>query len=167
MYEFMHHLRMTSDLTDAGRAIAFKKPYGFHVSTAFLPVNPLEVEHVFQLVNFPEQLKAFYLELGTGTVQRGSSGVETTAHNYVINPPDIPKLIGGTCEWMMPYTQIQPDTIPFFERDIDLFLCVHPKSGNPNAVHWMWGEKICESAIEFFQRLVEDPDWFNPPNRES
>ncbi len=65
----------------------------------------------------------------------------------------------------MPYTQVEHGTLPFFERDVDLFLCLHPDSDNPNAVHWMWGDKICDSLVEFFQRLVEDPDWFNPPVR--
>ena len=26
----------------------------------------------------------------------------------------------------------------------------------------MWGYKICDSLVEFFKRLVEDPDWFSP-----
>lgn len=165
MYEFMHHLKISSDLPNAARKIAFQNPYGAHVSTAFLPVNLLEVEKTSGNIigGFPEQLKKFYLELGAGTVHKSKAGLETSSHNYVINPVEIPKLLDGTCEWMMPYTQIEPNTLPFFERDVDLFLCLHPQSDNPNAVHWMWGEKICDSLVEFFQRLVEDPDWFNPP----
>lgn len=110
---------------------------------------------------FPSQLRNLYLEAGAGTVRK-KGVVEGFSYNNILIPTDIPKLLDGTCEWMMPYTQIEPDTLPFFERGVDLFLCLHPHSDNPNAVHWMWGEKICDSLVEFFQRLVEDPDWFNP-----
>lgn len=117
---------------------------------------------------FPLQLRSFYLEFGAG---RLPDYVHTSVNspNNILIPTHIPKLINGTCEWMMPYTEIEPDTLPFFERDVDLFLCLHPKSDNPNAVWWMWGEKmpnggkICDSLVEFFQRLVEDPNWFSPP----
>jgi len=112
---------------------------------------------------FPEQLRAFYVEVGWGRLQTGANSRYTMSKNWIFPCEDVPQLLNGTCEWMMPYTQIQPDTLPFFERDVDLFLCLHPKSENPNAVHWMWGDKICDSLVEFFQRLVEDPDWFNPP----
>lgn len=118
--------------------------------------------------SFPEELRAFYLTAGVG---RMPDYVHTAINspNNILIPTHIPKLINGSCEWMMPYTEIEPGTLPFFERDVDLFLCLHPKSDNPNAVWWMWGEKmpndgkICDSLLEFFQRLVEDPDWFNPP----
>ena len=69
---------------------------------------------------------------------------------------------------MMSYTKIEPKTLPFFERNVDLFLCLKPHDKNPNAVWWMWGAqmpnqgKICDSIFEFFERLEESPDWFNP-----
>ena len=109
----------------------------------------------------PSQLRNLYLEAGVGTVVKKGI-IESLSYNNILIPTDIPKLLDGTCEWMMPYTQIAPDTLPFFERDVDLFLCLHPQSDSPNAVWWMWGEKICDSLVEFFQKLVEDPDWFNP-----
>lgn len=90
---------------------------------------------------FPNQLRAFYLEIGVGRI----SGYTHTTHNSpnnILLPSHIPKLVNGTCEWMMPYTQIQPNTLPFFERDVDLFLCLHPQSDNPNAVHWMWKKNL-------------------------
>jgi hypothetical protein len=111
---------------------------------------------------FPHQLRLFYLEVGVGRLP-GYTHTAYNSPNNILIPTHIPRLIDGTCEWMMPYTQIEPETLPFFERDVDLFLCLHPKSDNPNAVYWMWGEKICDSLVEFFQKLVEDPDWFNPP----
>lgn len=111
---------------------------------------------------FPHQLRSLYLEVGVGRLPGYTHTVYNSPNNILI-PTHIPKLINGTCEWMMPYTQIEPNTLPFFERDVDLFLCLHPKSDNPNAVYWMWGEKICDSLLEFFQKLVVDPDWFNPP----
>ncbi len=113
------------------------------------------------------ELERFYLEIGWGQLQTGSNGIATD-FNYVASPAEIVGIINGTSEWLMPYSQIEENTLPFFQRDVDLFLCLHPKSENPNAVWWMWGEqmpnngKICDSLVEFFQRLVVDPDWFNP-----
>lgn len=114
---------------------------------------------------FPDQLRSFYLDIGVGRLP-GYTHTTNNSPNNILIPTHIPRLINGTCGWMMPYTKIEPDVLPFFERDVDAFLCLHPKSENPNAVWWMWGEKmpnngkICDSVIEFFQRLVEDPDWF-------
>ena len=111
----------------------------------------------------PSQLLALYEEVGIGVFCRGSSGQKSISHNTIIPPNEVLSVLDGTSELVLPYTQLQPDTLPFFDRDLDSFLCFHSKSENPNAVHWMWGEKICDSLIEFIQRLVEDPDWFNPP----
>ncbi len=117
---------------------------------------------------FPDELRAFYIEIGEGRLQSGEEArLVSHSHNSVIHPTDIPKLLDGTCEWMMPYTEIQPDVLPFFDRDLDLFLCLRPRSDNPNAVYWMWGDRICDSLVEFFQRLMVDPDWFNPPKSRS
>lgn len=118
----------------------------------------------------PSQLRLLYLEAGVGTVRK-KDVAEELSYNNILIPTDIPKLLNGTCGWTMPYateTEMEPDTLPFFERAIDLYLCLRPHSENPNAVYWMWGEKmpngekICDSLVEFFQKLVEDPDWFNP-----
>lgn len=115
---------------------------------------------------FPSELRSWYLDHGVGRMT-GYLHTPYNSPNNILIPTHIPKLIDGTCEWMMPYTQIEPGTLPFFERDVDLFLCLKPHSNNPNAVWWMWGEKmpnqgkICDSLVDFFERLVEDPDWFS------
>ena len=140
------------------------------VRKCFFPVNNdliFEAERKLDYA-FPNELRTFYLEIGEGRLQSGEEArFVSHSHNSVIHPTDIPKLLDGTCEWMMPYTEIQPDVLPFFDRDLDLFLCLRPRSGNPNAVYWMWGDRICDSLIEFFQRLMVDPDWFNPPKSRS
>lgn len=118
-------------------------------------------------ITLPSELKAFYREIGEGQLQTGVNG-DVSDFNWVANPIELVKINRGKSDWLMPYSLIEPDTLPFFQRDVDLFLCLHPKSDNPNAVWWMWGEKlpnggkICDSLVEFFQRLVEDPNWFNP-----
>ncbi len=136
----------------------------------FFDVSPEQIclAEKFLGYELPVQLRAFYLEVGEGRLQTGRNG-RTSDFNNVASPDDLVAIQNGTSDWLMPYTEIEPDTLPFFERDVDLFLCLHPKSDNPNAVWWMWGEKmpnggkICDSLVEFFQRLVEDPNWFNPP----
>ncbi|MWL91006.1 hypothetical protein [Cupriavidus sp. SW-Y-13] len=71
---------------------------------------------------FPNELRTFYVGIGEGRLQSGEEArFFSHSHNSVIHPTDIPKLFDGTCEWMMPYTEIQPDVLPFFDRDLDLF----------------------------------------------
>jgi hypothetical protein len=132
-----------------------------------IPVDVLDEAEKCLGYRFPAMLRQFYLEVGVGRIPSYRHAANNSPNNILI-PTHIPKLIDGTCEWMMPYTTIEPNTLPFFERDVDLFLCLHPKSENPNAVFWMWGEnmpnagKVCDSLIDFFERLVKDPNWFNP-----
>lgn len=135
----------------------------------FFPVSEEVVRNLEQDLGheIPSELRAFYSEVGEGRLQTGQSGeLISGSHNSVIYPSDIPRLIDGTCEWMMPYTIIEPNTLPFFDRDVDLFLCLRPKSENPNAVYWMWGEKVSDSLVDFFQKLIIDPDWFNPSKKK-
>ena len=159
MYEFMTNLK---------RSPQPSRVIGLH-EIFFFPVGQSEIDEAEQILRmpFPMELERFYLEIGWGQLQTGSNGIATD-FNYVASPTEIVGIINGTSEWLMPYSQIEENTLPFFQRDVDLFLCLHPKSENPNAVWWMWGEqmpnngKICDSLVEFFQRLVVDPDWFNP-----
>lgn len=114
----------------------------------------------------PSELVAFYREMGWGQLQTGSNG-EHSDFNYIASLQELIDISRGTSDWLMPYSRIEPSTLPFFQRDVDLFLCLKPHSDNPNAVWWMWGEKmpnqgkICDSLVEFFERLVQDPDWFS------
>lgn len=131
----------------------------------FISVSPDQILDAERRLGFslPSQLRCLYEEFGYGFITVGRDSLcRTTSTNRICTPKDIGDLREGICEWMMPYTKIQPDVLPFFDRDVDLFLCMRPFSENPNAVYWMWGEKICDSLVEFFQRLVENPDWFNP-----
>lgn len=159
MYEFLHHLRRQPDPSEV---------IGLH-GNFFFPtslVSITQAEDVWGL-KLPSQLTCFYQEVGWGQLQTGKNG-KVTDFNYVASPEELVAIAKGTSDWLLPYTQIEPNTLPFFERDVDLFLCLHPHSDNPNAVWWMWGEKmpnggkISNSLVDFFQRLVEDPNWFNP-----
>jgi hypothetical protein len=110
------------------------------------------------------------VEIGWGQLQTGLNG-EKADFNFIASPDELCQIHAGTSDWLMPYSQLEPETIPFLQRDTDLFLCVKPFSENPNAVWWMWGQnlpndgKICDSLIEFFERLIEDPNWFNPASK--
>ncbi|UCV04240.1 SMI1/KNR4 family protein [Dechloromonas denitrificans] len=160
MYEFMHHLKR---LPNPGKVMGLHENFFFPVDEARI----CQAEDVWGF-KLPIQLVEFYREIGWGQLQTGTNG-NTSDFNYVASIDELTALAKGTSDWLMPYSQLEPDTLPFFQRDVDLFLCLHPQSENPNAVYWMWGEKlpndgkICDSLAEFFQRLVEDPNWFNPP----
>lgn len=160
MYEFMKHMKRNPD---PGRILPLYE-------NIFCPLqDELEIDVLEKElgITLPYELKAFYLEIGAGQLQTGTNG-DISDFNWVADPIELAKIAHGKSDWLMPYSVIEPDTLPFFQRDVDLFLCLHPKSENPNAVWWMWGDKlpnggkICDSLVEFFQRLVEDPNWFNP-----
>lgn len=161
MYEFMLHMKRNPE---PGRVLQLYE-------NVFCP---LQDQHVIDQterelgVTLPSELKAFYREIGEGQLQTGTNG-HVSDFNWVAGPSELVKIVQGESDWLMPYSQLEPNTLPFFQRDVDLFLCLHPMSNNPNAVWWMWGEKmpnggkICDSLVEFFQRLVDDPNWFNLP----
>lgn len=165
MFEFMGHLvnGKTLGLADLGESETYPNPYAIYVA-GFLPCSVEVVDSAENMLGFrfPDVLRQYYLSVGVGQLVPANREAAISDNNVLI-PTHIPKLIGNSCGWMMPYTKIQPGTIPFFERGVDLFLCLHPNSDNPSAVHWMWGDKICDSLVEFFQRFIEDPDWFNLP----
>lgn len=160
MYEFMHHLKR---IHTPEKVIGLHENFFFPVDMSV--VTRVEVAWGFEL---PQQLLEFYREIGWGQIQTGRNGCMTD-FNYVASLEELEAIANRTSDWLMPYSVIEPGTLPFFQRDVDLFLCLHPKSDNPNAVWWMWGEKmpnggkICDSLVEFFRRLVDDPDWVNPP----
>jgi hypothetical protein len=170
MFEFMFHLKSLSTLNIAALAGSedYPNPYAIY-SAGFQPCNDAVLLAAENDLGYglPLQLRAYYSEIGVGSLVSNESQA-TFSENNVLIPTHIAKLVDGTCGWMLPYTQIEPDTLPFFERALDTFICLKPKSDNPNAVWWMWGElmpdsgKICDSLVEFFQRLVADPNWFNP-----
>lgn len=160
MYEFMQHLKRDPNTTTRLQLY----------ENGFFPVCVEDIDRAEATLGYvlPLELRRFYEEIGEGRLQTGRNG-KVADNNNVASPCELEAIRNGTSDWLMPYSQLEPDTLPFFQRDVDLFLCLKPKSDNPNAVWWMWGElmpnrgKICDSLVEFFQRLVEDPNWFNPP----
>lgn len=161
MFEFMHHMTKES------------VPGKIHplYANVFCPLkDKTEIASIEDFLGFklPTELKAFYLEIGAGQLQTGISG-SVSDFNWIASPSELTSILQGTSDWLMPYSQIEPDTLPFFQRGVDHFICLKPHSDNPNAVWWMWGDlspdkgKICDSLVEFFERLIEDPNWFNPP----
>ena len=162
MFEFMYDLRRNSATTK--RLELYEN--------GFFPVSEDEINDAERRLGFslPKELRNFYEEIGEGRLQTGKNS-KYTDYNEVACPSELVAILDGTSEWLMPYSQLEPDTLPFLQRGVDSFLCLKPKSDNPNAVWWMWGElmpnggKICDSLVEFFQRLVEDPNWFNPPQQ--
>jgi SMI1 / KNR4 family (SUKH-1) len=161
MYEFMRHM---------SKAAVQGKVFPLYANI-FNPINDrteIFLAEQFLGTALPAELRAFYLEIGEGQLQTGTNG-GVSDFNWVASPSELVKIMQGTSDWLMPYTQLEPKTLPFFQRGVDSFLCIKPQSDNPNAVWKMWGElmpnggKICDSLVEFFERLVEDPNWFNPP----
>jgi hypothetical protein len=163
MFEFMSNLKNGKTLSLNELKDSEGDPYSYYMSGFWgVSENDLRVVESELGEGIPSQLREFYKEVGVGTI-RDAEIIEGFSYNNILFPQHLPKVVSGKCKWLMPYAEIQPDTLPFFERDVDLFLCLHPHSDNPNAVWWMWGDKICDSLVEFFQKLVDDPDWFNPP----
>lgn len=164
MYDFMYHLRRKHV---EGYVMKLHENFFFPVDQANVVIPFVEKTLGYDL---PLELQAFYTNIGWGQLQTGATGL-TTDYNYVAAPMELIEILNGTSDWLMPYSQLEPNTLPFFQRDVDLFLCLKPHSDNPNAVWWMWGElmpnggKICDSLVEFFQKLIVDPNWFNPPKK--
>lgn len=158
MYEFMYSLRKNKN---ANQIIPLHENFFFPDDLSLIP----KVELAWSCI-IPSELSIFYHEMGWGQLQTGINGTYSD-FNYIASLEELIKLSQGTSDWLMPYSQIEPGALPFFQRDVDYFFCLKPHSENPNAVWRMWGAKmpnhgkICDSLVEFFERLVEDPNWFN------
>jgi hypothetical protein len=117
----------------------------------FFPVSMIELKQAELSLgfDFPSELRSFYEEIGEGRLQTGRNG-NFTDNNHIASPSEVVAILKGTSDWLTPYSELQPGVLPFFQRDIDLFLCLHPQSNNPNAVQWMWGGEYAILWLNFF-----------------
>ncbi len=86
----------------------------------------------------PDQLLSLFQEVGYGFFDRSSSN-STTSANRLCHPLDIVAIMRGEFDGLSSDFVLEPNTLPFFERDLHLYCCLKPQSDNPNAVWWMWG----------------------------
>ena len=104
MFEFMNHLvssrRLSlEELVDSEQ---YPKPYEIYVS-GFTPCSEDVLKKAEEELGFafPEQLRRYYLECGVGQAVSKDREMAFSDNNVLI-PTHIPKLIAGTCSWMMP-----------------------------------------------------------------
>ena len=122
-------------------------------------------------MQFPNQLRQFYQEIGYGHLTNSKDDKE---HHYISNEI-LPPLIAvdymqgiiehpGEEYYMSAstYEDLQPGDLPFFEiGDSSSFMVMKLNSDNPNAVYSDCGVKIEDSFERFIYRLYhEDPAYY-------
>jgi hypothetical protein len=125
----------------------------------FSQVNIVEILDAEKRLNtqFPEELKQFWIEIGTGFFEATSPEIGMHQNEYPnrLLPPDEIALIltegaesGLITEEVLEY--IDEEELPFFEIcDHSSFLYIRPNSDKPNAVYGLGGD-IVEDSIETF-----------------
>jgi hypothetical protein len=142
----------------------------------FVPVNADEIEMLQTHLGrpLPDQLVAFWTEVGQGVAAASVDGQRTTeAANWVIAPDII-------CE-MLTEPDIVPHVVrddvtamPFFEADPNRYLAVLVDGQNRGTIVTLQDRDVLSSSVaDFFRLLAIDPDFyrnilghFSIPNRE-
>lgn len=122
---------------------------------------------------FPEELKRFYIEIGSGTLQapyNRPDNYEFYSTNEILPPLVVARFAkgilswGGQRHWMAKDTLelLEPGDLPFFEiGDSSSFMVMKLYSENPNAVWSDCGVKIEDSFERFIWRLYyESPEYY-------
>ena len=122
---------------------------------------------------FPDQLRKFYQELGSGRLVRpynSPEGYSFCNANEILSPSVVAHLGRGELEWEgqeywmseSTFELLQPGDLPFFEiGNSSSFMIMKLNSNNPNAVWYMGDEKIEDSLERFIHRLYyEDPLYY-------
>lgn len=139
---------------------------------SFYPVSKSEINNAEKKIQhaFPDQLKAFYTEIGYGFLiapEKKTDDYEFCNVNRIIDPETLAGIIlnGPKSEQISPstYELLEPGDLPFFEiGDSSSFLLMKLNSDNPNAVWWYNSEKIEDSFEKFIWRLYyEDPAYYS------
>lgn len=135
-------------------------------------------------VRFPEALRAFYREIGSGQLKCSAAepGVEVGyCANFVTYPTEVARLYlkehehwapshDDLADHMASGSDDPPPThrdladdgeVPFFEIDERDYLVFRPASDQPDAVRFARGGNIVAADFrEFMTRLHEDPRYF-------
>lgn len=155
-------------------------------TNSFGVVSKEEIEAAERILEqpFPEQLRNFYQEIGTGyltTPYNPPKNYEFPGVNEILPPLVAAHFYKGIIEhhtikkkeealsyddhWFSHETLeiVEPGDLPFLEVwDSSKFLLMKPNSDNPNAV-WVFGNiKIADSFEEFIQKTYyEDPAYYD------
>lgn len=115
-------------------------------------------------MTFPNQLRAFYREIGHGSL---SHGVEDDPewegdYNEILHPRDIASLLCDADNAMRPREGFREGVLPFCHVGECTYLMLRPKSEAPNRVYWPGGTRvISESIEEFFEELYRHAKFYH------
>ena len=143
--------------------------------TYFLPVSEDKIKSAEEKMGkkFPDQLRSFYKEIGTGILSCGEKYPEMLADsvdNCILPPHIVVDYMQGILQhpeendyYMAEssYEDLEPGDLPFFEiGDSCRYLIMKLNSDNPNAVWSVSGIKIEDSFEKFIWRLYYESPWF-------
>lgn len=144
-------------------------------------VTAEEIMQVENKVNFkfPESLKEFWLEIGSGAIKQTINGVvDRSCNNYICSPTQIADLMyimskedGYLDEGELPELTVfmtpeaceyfEEGDLPFFEiGDSSSFLMMKPNSGKPEAIYNILGRIVAENMEQFIWKLYHESPTF-------
>jgi hypothetical protein len=114
--------------------------------------------------HLPDELRAFYQEIGYGFFKTVTPQVIGDNYNYInrfLAPSQIADLLLGDDEESMPSEGFDAREIPFFEVGDRLYLVLRPSPTPPNQVAWPFGDKVSDDLVEFTKRLAANPRFYH------
>ncbi|WP_425363837.1 SMI1/KNR4 family protein [Candidatus Tisiphia endosymbiont of Hybos culiciformis] len=149
-------------------------PRNSFTKTNFQDVKNAEDKLGFE---FPESLKIFWLEIGSGVLSKSINGNSALCYaNYILRPNEIADImiLKEESDYILPeaveYIEegyIKSNDIIFFEiGDMSSFLVMKPGTDKPDAVYDMLGRLVEEHFEKFIWRLYhESPDYYLHVNK--
>lgn len=130
------------------------------------PVAVEEVESAERRIEiqFPEQLRAFFSEIGCGFLkasQAETSGTDFNHINRFLDPDEIADLFLGEDEGLLPSEGFDDGELPFFEIGDQLYLVIRVSDNGYGQVCWPFGDVVCNDLVAFVTELAIDPGFYN------
>lgn len=132
----------------------------------FYPVSDEEVATSERRLGYPlpEQLRAFYREVGYGFFKTATPEASEHYYNHInrfLAASQIADMLLGEDRYSMPEEGFDEGEIPFFEVTDQLYIVLRASPSGSYEVTWPDGEAICGDLIEFARRLAADPSFYH------
>src|ERR1041385_4245620 len=131
----------------------------------FWPVTPSQVQEAEGRLgySFPDELRAFYREIGAGFFERGANdtGRELYVVNRIVPPNEVADMVLDPLHAARPGEGFAPGAVPFFDLGERNYLILFPSASHPNRVFKCDGHTVVsDDLVEFFDKLFVSADFY-------
>ncbi|WP_146117663.1 MULTISPECIES: SMI1/KNR4 family protein [Pirellulaceae] len=125
------------------------------------PVTAEDIESAERRIGnpFPEQLRKFFCQIGSGFLKAPQSDTSRTDFKYInrfLDPDEVAELFLGEDEDIFPSEGFDDGELPFFEIGDRLYLVLRD-----GQVCWPFGDVISQNLLAFVTELANNPRFYH------